>query len=62
MADVFLKRVYEQYEDSDGERILIDRLWPRGIGKEDAKVSYWAKDIAPSNELRKWFGHLVRSF
>ena len=52
-----LKRVYEKAEKSDGLRILIDRLWPRGVSKEKAKIDLWLKDIAPSNELRKWFGH-----
>lgn len=52
-----LKRVYDPYADSDGKRILVDRLWPRGIKKEDARMDLWLKDIAPSNELRKWFGH-----
>lgn len=55
--DIKLKRVYEPAEKSDGFRILIDRLWPRGISKEKAKIDLWLKDIAPSNELRKWFGH-----
>lgn len=49
-------RIY--YKTSDcGYRILVDRLWPRGIRKEDAAIDLWAKDIAPSNDLRKWFGH-----
>lgn len=52
-----LKRVYEPAEKNDGFRILIDRLWPRGISKERAKIDLWLKDIAPSNALRKWFGH-----
>ena len=52
-----LKRVYDKTEKSDGFRILIDRLWPRGVSKEKAKTNLWMKDIAPSNELRKWFGH-----
>jgi len=54
---VKLKRAYEKPEKSDGFRVLIDRLWPRGISKEKAKIDLWLKDIAPSNELRKWFGH-----
>lgn len=54
---VKLKRVYERAEPSDGLRILIDRLWPRGISKATAKIDLWLKEIAPSNELRKWFGH-----
>lgn len=52
-----LKRVYELPQASDGKRVLIDRLWPRGLSKEKAKVDLWFKDIAPSTELRKWFGH-----
>ena len=52
-----IKRVYEGYSEDDGYRILVDRLWPRGVKKEDLTYDVWAKDIAPSNELRKWFGH-----
>ena len=52
-----IKRVYEQPSRGDGKRILIDRLWPRGIKKEDAHIDEWLKEIAPSNELRKWFDH-----
>ncbi len=52
-----IKRVYEQPDKNDGRRILVDRLWPRGLTKEKAKVDLWLKDIAPSTELRKWFGH-----
>jgi uncharacterized protein YeaO (DUF488 family) len=52
-----LKRVYEKPERSDGKRILVDRLWPRGISKEKAKLHLWLKEIAPSPELREWFGH-----
>ena len=55
--DIQLKRVYEAPEESDGYRILTDRLWPRGISKEKAALGKWAKDMAPSPELRKWFGH-----
>jgi uncharacterized protein YeaO (DUF488 family) len=54
---VEIKRVYEQPSHSDGTRILVDRLWPRGLSKERAKVDIWLKDIAPSTELRKWFSH-----
>ena len=49
-----IKRIYEECSESDGYRILIDRLWPRGITKERAKIDLWSKDIAPSNDLRKW--------
>src|SRR5215831_584213 len=52
-----LKRVYEEPAETDGKRILVDRLWPRGLSKEKAKVDLWLKDVAPSNELRKWFAH-----
>jgi uncharacterized protein YeaO (DUF488 family) len=52
-----IKRVYDPPESGDGKRILIDRLWPRGIRKEDAKWDEWLKDIAPSDELRKWYSH-----
>jgi uncharacterized protein YeaO (DUF488 family) len=52
-----LKRVYEKPEKSDGYRILVDRLWPRGLTKEKAKVDLWLKDLGPSTELRKWFAH-----
>lgn len=52
-----IKRVYEQPDKHDGRRILVDRLWPRGLTKEKASVGLWIKDIAPSTELRKWFGH-----
>lgn len=51
------KRIYEKAESSDGERILIDGVWPRGISKEKARLSEWRKDLAPSSALRKWFGH-----
>lgn len=57
MTQVRLKRVYEDYSAADGYRILVDRLWPRGIKKENAHVDLWLKDIAPSTELRKWFNH-----
>lgn len=52
-----IKRVYEEPAKGDGFRVLIDRLWPRGMTKEKAKVDLWLKEIAPSNELRQWFGH-----
>lgn len=54
---ISIKRVYDQPEQTDGFRILIDRLWPRGLSKEKAKVDLWLKEIAPSTELRKWFNH-----
>jgi uncharacterized protein YeaO (DUF488 family) len=52
-----LKRAYEAPSPNDGARILVDRLWPRGLTKEKAAIDLWLKDIAPSSELRKWFGH-----
>jgi len=52
-----IKRVYEQPDKQDGRRILVDRLWPRGLTKEKASVDLWLKDIAPSTALRKWFSH-----
>lgn len=52
-----LKRAYEPPASDDGTRILIDRLWPRGVKKVDAAIDEWMKEIAPSTELRKWFGH-----
>ena len=55
--DVRVKRVYEPAERSDGYRILIDRLWPRGVSHDRAKLDAWEKDLAPSAALRTWFGH-----
>ena len=52
-----MKRVYEDPEPADGRRILVDRLWPRGIAKAKAKIDFWARSISPSNELRRWYGH-----
>ena len=52
-----IKRAYRSAEKDDGYRILVDRLWPRGVSKEKAKLDLWMKDIAPSNDLRKWFNH-----
>jgi uncharacterized protein YeaO (DUF488 family) len=52
-----IKRVYEKPEEEDGYRILVDRLWPRGLTREKAAVDLWLKEIAPSTELRKWFNH-----
>ena len=55
--NVKIKRAYLPAEKGDGTRVLIDRLWPRGLSKEKAKIDLWLKEIAPSTELRKWFGH-----
>jgi uncharacterized protein YeaO (DUF488 family) len=54
---VVRKRVYDAYESSDGYRVLVDRLWPRGLSKEKAHVDSWPKEISPSTELRKWYEH-----
>ncbi len=54
---VKIKRVYDPESPDDGRRILVDRLWPRGIKKEKVRIDEWLKDIAPSNELRKWYAH-----
>lgn len=54
---VRIKRVYDPPAPTDGCRVLIDRLWPRGVKKEDAAIDIWAKELAPSSQLRKWFGH-----
>lgn len=51
------KRIYEPARRADGRRILIDRIWPRGVSKADAQIDYWAKDAAPSTALRKWYAH-----
>jgi uncharacterized protein YeaO (DUF488 family) len=56
-VDVRLKRAYEPPARSDGYRVLIDRLWPRGVSKEEAQLDEWARELAPSSELRRWFGH-----
>jgi uncharacterized protein YeaO (DUF488 family) len=54
---ISLKRAYEPPAETDGMRVLVDRLWPRGVTKSKAKIDLWVKDVAPSTELRKWFGH-----
>ncbi|MBI1365058.1 MAG: DUF488 family protein [Alphaproteobacteria bacterium] len=51
------KRVYDEPSESDGQRILVERLWPRGVRKEDAHIDLWAKEVSPSPDLRKWYGH-----
>jgi uncharacterized protein YeaO (DUF488 family) len=55
--DLQIKRAYDAPSPQDGKRILVDRLWPRGLTKEKAKIDVWLKEIAPSAELREWFGH-----
>lgn len=55
--NVALKRAYDAPAENDGYRVLVDRLWPRGVSKEKARIDLWLKEVAPSTELRKWFGH-----
>lgn len=57
MASIATKRVYDPPSANDGLRILVDRIWPRGLSKKAAALDHWLKDVAPSTELRKWFGH-----
>ena len=57
MTNIRIKRAYEEPDREDGTRILVDRLWPRGLTKEKARVDIWLKDVAPSTELRRWFAH-----
>lgn len=59
---IHIKRIYEKPEARDGYRMLVDQIWPRGVSKEDAKLDEWNKGIAPSTELRKWFGHREERF
>lgn len=59
---ICIKRVYEPASDDDGYRVLVDRVWPRGVTKEKAAVDVWARDLAPSKDLRKWFGHKPERF
>ncbi len=54
---VRIKRVYDPPSEEDGQRVLVDRLWPRGLKREDARLDDWLREIAPSDELRRWFGH-----
>jgi uncharacterized protein YeaO (DUF488 family) len=61
-ADIVIKRIYEEASEADGCRILVDRLWPRGITKERAQLDEWNRDVAPSTELRQWFGHAPERF
>jgi uncharacterized protein YeaO (DUF488 family) len=62
MKKIKLKRVYDDPSGDDGYRVLVDRLWPRGISKEDAKLDEWDKELAPSTELRKWYDHKAERF
>jgi uncharacterized protein YeaO (DUF488 family) len=60
--NIFIKRAYEKPDLNDGLRILVDRLWPRGLSKADAKIDVWLKSVAPSNDLRKWYQHDVQKW
>lgn len=62
MGKIKIKRIYEQSSADDGYRVLVDRLWPRGVSKKDANLDEWNKEIAPSTELRKWFDHKEERF
>jgi len=62
LLHIALKRVYDEPVEDDGKRVLVDRLWPRGLSKERARVDLWLKEVAPSGELRKWFGHEPEKF
>lgn len=55
--DIRLKRAYDDPADNDGYRVLVDRVWPRGVCRDELKLDEWLKEVAPSDELRKWFGH-----
>lgn len=62
MREILIKRIYEDASEYDGYRMLVDRIWPRGVSKEEAKLDEWNKNIAPSTELRKWFNHQEENF
>lgn len=62
MEKISIKRIYEKPLETDGYRVLVDRLWPRGVSKSNAKLDEWNKEIAPSTELRKWFDHKDEHF
>lgn len=62
MKEIKIKRIYEAPSDHDGCRILVDRVWPRGVSRNDAKLDEWNKEIAPSGKLRKWFDHDSNKF
>lgn len=62
MKQVSFKRIYHDFEERDGVRVLVDRLWPRGVSKERAKLDFWIKEVGPSHELRKWFQHDPEKF
>lgn len=54
---IVIKRIYDDVDDSDGKRVLVDRMWPRGVSKERAELDYWLKEVAPSSDLRTWWDH-----
>ncbi len=62
MNELKCKRIYETPAETDGFRVLVDKLWPRGMKKENAEIDLWAKEITPSNELRKWFSHIPEKY
>lgn len=62
MNEIQIKRIYEDASKNDGFRVLVDRVWPRGVSKEDVKLDEWMKEIVPSTELRKWFDHKEERF
>lgn len=62
MKQISVKRIYEPYSERDGYRVLVDRVWPRGVSKKAARLNEWAREIAPSSELRKWFSHTPERF
>lgn len=62
VPSVSVRRIYDEPHDDDGARVLVDRIWPRGISKDKAKLSEWCKAVAPSTELRKWYNHDVDKF
>lgn len=62
MKGFITKRIYEKSAENDGYRVLVDRIWPRGVSKEKANLDDWKKELAPSNELRKWFDHKVERY
>src|SRR3954464_10712858 len=62
MVDVRIKRIYDDPDPGDGYRVLIDHVWPRGVSRERARLDEWARELAPSDELRKWFDHVPERF
>lgn len=62
MTEFRIKRIYDAPEPGDGYRVLVDRLWPRGVAKDDAELDEWCRDVAPSGDLRTWFGHKPERF